>query len=243
MKQLHEKLDRDKVLADAMQSRINALTADFVRAVRSGPARRYRRRPQAGAERARAPYRRASRTIKRPSPISTKKRARLVFRPAGCGDRSLAPRRPIPNPARRRQGLAARDAAPSRSRRRGITVIEARDQPEAVAALQTRAARRRPVRPAAAERRRFRRAARRQGTRSRAAGHRDDGVRQHPGRRRRDERRRARFPRQAGRSRPSAADGRARARAAPARDREHAAQRGARGAARRAADRRRRSRS
>jgi hypothetical protein len=38
MKDLHAKLDRDRVLADAMQSRINALTADF--AARSDPAQR-----------------------------------------------------------------------------------------------------------------------------------------------------------------------------------------------------------
>ena len=121
----------------------------------------------------------------------------------------------------------------------GHTVVEARDQPEAVAALQQRAARRRAVRSAPDRRRRLRRAARGEGARSRAAGDRDDGVRQHPGRGRGDEGRRARFPRQAGRSRSPAADGRARARAAPARDREHAAQGGARAAARRAADRRR----
>ena len=38
MKELREKLDRDRVLADAMQSRINALTADF--SARSDPAQR-----------------------------------------------------------------------------------------------------------------------------------------------------------------------------------------------------------
>jgi hypothetical protein len=38
MKELRTKLDRDKVLADAMQSRINALTADF--SARADPAQR-----------------------------------------------------------------------------------------------------------------------------------------------------------------------------------------------------------
>ena len=38
MKELHAKLERDRVLADAMQSRINALTADF--SARSDPAQR-----------------------------------------------------------------------------------------------------------------------------------------------------------------------------------------------------------
>ena len=94
----------------------------------------------------------------------------------------------------------------------GHTVIEARDQPEAVQALAVGAPWRRAVRSAPARRRRFRRAARREGARSRAAGHRHDGVRQHSGRRGRDEGRRARLSRQAGRSRSSAADRRARAR-------------------------------
>ena len=92
---------------------------------------------------------------------------------------------------------------------------------------------------AAAGGRWIRRAARGEGARSGAAGHRDDGIRQHPGRRGGDEGRGARLSRQARRSRSPPADGRTRAGAAPRDDRIHSAEGGAGRAARRASDHRR----
>ena len=121
----------------------------------------------------------------------------------------------------------------------GHVVVEARDQGEAMRAMQQRPAGARADRSAPARGRRLRRAARGEGAGSRAAGHRDDGVRQHPGCRGRDEGRRARFSRQAGRSRSPHADGRTRADAASRDDRVHPVEGRARRAARRAADHRR----
>ena len=69
-----------------MQTRINALTTDFVN--RDDPAQRAvieHDRQKALAE-LDPPEARPSRTTRRPSPTSKKKRAARAFRPAGCGE-------------------------------------------------------------------------------------------------------------------------------------------------------------
>ena len=91
-KDLQTKLDSDQTLADALQSRINALNTDFVN--RDDPStRRHRPRPPEGEQRNRSPQK-TFRTPRRPSQISTKP-ARLASRLAGCGDPARAPSPPI----------------------------------------------------------------------------------------------------------------------------------------------------
>ena len=72
----------------AMQTRINALTTDFVN--RDDPAQRAddRARSSEGAGRARPSHEERSSPTRRRSPTSRKKRAARAFRPAGCGDAS-----------------------------------------------------------------------------------------------------------------------------------------------------------
>ena len=150
---------------------------------RSGAARRSSnssgsaRSPSSIASRRRSPSR------PRRSATSRKKRARPACRRAGCAaEVSSAPEATI---------LLVEDKDSLRTMLRhaleaqGHHVVEARDQPEAVERLQGQRAGGRPVRSAAPGRRRLRRAEGRQGCRSRAAGHRDDRVRRHPGCRRR----------------------------------------------------------
>ena len=112
MKELHTQLERDQTYADAMQTRINALTTDFVN--RDDPAQRavIAQRPPEGDRRARSAEEADRGRPRRPSPTSKKKRAAPAFRPAGCGEPSPCPdRHRSSHPPRRRQRLAARDAA------------------------------------------------------------------------------------------------------------------------------------
>ena len=86
IKALRAALENDHVLVDAVQSRVNALTTDFVN--RDDPAQRavIAAEPAEGARRAAIACRQADRRpTRRPSPTSRKKRAAPAFRPAGCG--------------------------------------------------------------------------------------------------------------------------------------------------------------
>ena len=77
---------RDQTLADALQSRINALTTDFVN--RDDPVQRAgieRDRQKAASELDRL-QKSVADEQEGPRPISTKKRARLASLPAGCGE-------------------------------------------------------------------------------------------------------------------------------------------------------------
>ena len=240
MNQAREALRRNEVFAEALQTRINALTSDFVG--RDDPSQR----AKIGEDRVKA----LAELDRVKAEIESCEEADRRHRRGGAqGRRSsrLAPltstsRPRVPAPA---QILLVEDKDSLRTmlrhalERQGHAVLEARDQPEAVRHPAAGAAGGGPLGSAPARRRRLRRAARLQGDRRRRAGHRHDGVRQHRGRRDGDEGRGDRLPRQAGRSRPSPAPRRPRARAAPHRDREPADEGGAGGPPRRAAARRR----
>ena len=225
------------MFAEALQTRINSLTNDF--SSRDDPYQRARiaRRPREGDAR--------RWTASRPTSSSNEEDRRHRGRGApGRRSSRLAPLTTarVPAPARilivedkdslRTMLRHALERAGPRGRR-GARPGRGRAAAAGGAAVAG------AVGPAPARRGRLRRAARVQGNRRRHAGHRDDRLRQHRGRRPRDEGRGARLPRQAGRSRPPAAAGPPRARAAPHRHREPADEGGAGGPPRRAAARRR----
>ncbi len=129
-----EQLHRDEVLLDALQTRINGLTTDF--AARDDPDQRARigeDRQKAIAELERV---KTDIVDQQEGDRRHRRRGAQGRRPARLAPLTSVPRdRTRPDPPRRRQGLAAHDAA-ARARAQGHTVIEARDQPEAVRLLQ-----------------------------------------------------------------------------------------------------------
>ena len=216
-------LRRNEVFAEALQSRINALTTDF--AARDNPIQRSQiadERQKALAELDRVKKAREEQEEDRRSRRgSAQGRRSSGLAAVSAVSLSSFAAQSSSSKTRTRCGRCCA----TRSRRRATPSSKRATSRRPCSAPAGAAGPGRAVRPAAARGRRLRRPARGQGARSRDAGHRDDRLRQHPGRGRGDEGRRARLPRQAGRSRSSAADGRARARAAAAGHRKHAAAR------------------
>ena len=135
MKQAREDLRRNEVFAEALQTRINALTTDFVDRDDPAPAGQDRRRPAEGARRARS---RQERDREREEGDRRDRRRRAEGRRSS----RLAPltsRPRVPAPA---QILIVEDKDSLRTmlrhalERQGHAVLEARDQPEAVRLLQ-----------------------------------------------------------------------------------------------------------